>query len=461
MNHSPLPTPARRPDERPAGQNLLRRAVAALAKLAAGLLIWAAIIFTLALFIAPTKSKGPRFAVSGHSTVPVTDTSFTNTEICSGCHWDAFAQWSQSMHSHANTDAFYRAVYKRADIDTGGRAERFCGASRCHSPAAFLAGEDPFGTIDDVAKTGVFCDFCHTISSRRGIGDASYVSSPGRVKRGPYRRSQSPYHLTAYSPQQTRSEFCGICHNVTNPVTGLKLETTYEEWAQSRYNRHDPAKNTECQGCHMKPYAGRASDIGPRRPEMFAHTFVGARSFAGGGPEFDYRERAVIARLRSAARLRIVSVNRTGNRVLLAVRVTNVGAGHSLPTGVTDVRQMWLRLTVRSASGEVYSSGALDTDGMLDQNAHVFGTVLGDANGRPVDKAWRAAKLLRDTRVPAGGSTLERYACDVSADAGPLAVTAELMYRSAPQQVVDAALGKGKMTVPMTKMARATARIGG
>lgn len=438
---------------------LPRRVAAWLIRLLIGLVAWAVIVFAVALFVVPGKTDSR--PVSSRSAIPITNASFTKPDVCSGCHWDIFVQWSGTMHSLANKDPFYVGVYDLANKDTNGRAEDFCAASRCHTPAGFLAGENPFphARMSPIAKQGVFCDFCHTVSARSGIGDASYISSPGRLKRGPYRSSLSPYHLTVYSRLHTRSDFCGMCHNVSSPITGLKLETTYDEWAASPYNARNPAKRTECQDCHMKPYAGRACATGPRRPNVFRHDFGGGNSFIP--RQFGDRDvaRAAAARLKSAARLSIVSARRSDGRLKLAVRVTNVGAGHSLPTGITEVRQMWVNLTVADGDRPLYASGIVGSDGELDNTTHLFDTQLGDTAGNRVKEVWRAAKVLRDHRVPAKASVLERYDIEIPADAGALTVTAVLKYRSASPQVVDLAVGKGRLTVPVIDMARAAAQV--
>ncbi len=44
-----------------------------------------------------------------------------------------------------------------------------------------------------------------------------------------------------------------------------------------------------------------------------------------------------------------------------------MGAGHRIPTGVTEDREMWLELTVNDSEGRIlYHSGALDSEGKID-----------------------------------------------------------------------------------------------
>ena len=207
----------------------------------------------------------------------------------------------------------------------------------------------------------------------------------------------------------------------------------------------------------MNPRPGRAASVAIRRPAIYSHYFNGANVFIPSAFNYPAKARMAEARLRSAARLSFTSVARSGGRLRLAVRVTNTGAGHSLPTGITEIRQMWLRIIVRSGGKTVYASGMIGREGTLDREAHLFNTVLGDRNGQPVTKVWRAVKLLRDRRVPAGKSLTERYVVAVPSRAGRLQITATLLYRSAPQDLVDLVVTTGKkMKVPVVEMARAS-----
>lgn len=445
------------PDTPASGPSRLAKFIGGFLRLFLALALWAAILLAIALFLVPAKTPVDNAPSSRHATVKVTQDSFTDVEVCSGCHWTIFKQWSGSMHAFANADPIYASLYDLANKDTNGKAEQYCAASRCHTPVGFLLGENPFphDRMSPIAQRAVFCDFCHTVSRSRGIGDASYVSSPGRVKRGPYRNAESPYHLTAYSPLHKRAEFCGMCHNVSSPITGLKLETTYDEWRRSPQSR----RGIVCQDCHMKPFAGKAAEIAPRRPRVFSHRFGGANSVVPPLLGEPARRPLAIAQLRSAARLSVASARRTGNSVQLQIKVANVGAGHSLPTGVTELREMWLEVAVRSGEEEVYTSGAIDRDGTLDPKAHVFHVVLADEGGNPVTKVWRGVSVLIDHRVPAGKSVMERFRFNVPNGTGRLRVSAKLLYRTAPQGLVDQLLGKGKVRIPVIEMARTHAAL--
>lgn len=155
-----------------------------------------------------------------------------------------------------------------------------------------------------------------------------------------------------------------------------------------------------------------------------------------------------------------------GEPLELAVQVTNVGAGHHLPTGVGEVRQMWLELTVHDNQGrEIYHSGAIAPDGSLPADAAIFGLVVADVEGTPIMQAladgemrhqlWQVAQVLEDNRIPARATKTVSYTASVPAGTGgPLQVEAALHFRDAPQAVVNILLGDPAARIPVTEMAR-------
>ena len=119
----------------------------------------------------------------------------------------------------------------------------------------------------------------------------------------------------------------------------------------------------------------------------------------------------------------------------LEVRVVNTGAGHSIPTGVTDLRELWLEVTGLDAKGKVvYSSGVPNAAGNLEPDARIFHATLLDAQGRKLERhdIWRAAKLGKDTRIPADGSRLERFTLPT----GVATVRVRLLWRDLPANFV-------------------------
>ncbi len=128
-------------------------------------------------------------------------------------------------------------------------------------------------------------------------------------------------HDGYYHVKFERSEFCGACHDVTNPATilnpfdnwvgGFPIERTYTEWSNSRYaDRVDPSTGVtqanfdpnfkrDCQTCHMQqdfgepgtaltlynngrsiaPLRGIVANRGPVRDALYTHHFIGGNAY--------------------------------------------------------------------------------------------------------------------------------------------------------------------------------------
>lgn len=390
---------------------------------------------------------------------------FTEATVCSGCHVDIYDKWEGSMHFYAMEDKFYQGMHALASEQTGGAIDAFC--TSCHTPIGTFSGEVPpleGPEISKISKDGVQCDFCHTVTDTTGIGNASFVFKPSDIKRGPFNDAVSPFHKTEYSELQTKSEYCGTCHDVNHPINDVPLEATYTEWKNSPYAE----QGIQCQDCHMtpgpsinKPNPGRAATMGPQRPHIWTHQFVGGN--ATELADEDHRQLA-IERLKSAASLAVEAVSGAspGGPMQVQVTINNKGAGHYLPTGLTEVREMWLEITVTDAGGnELFQSGRVDEHGNLDEDVVIYNTTFEDADGNITHLPWKAAKVYSDMRVPPMGSLAQDYSVTLPAEAAfPLSITARLNYRTAPQSVIDELLGDESFKVPIIEMTRAQASVG-
>jgi Cytochrome c554 and c-prime len=392
----------------------------------------------------------------------LTAQDFELPELCGGCHVDIYAQWKGSMHSHAWTDPVYRAALNLMSKSSKGKTDKFC--MGCHTPIGVVTGEaTPSGKgMSEVANRGVQCEVCHNISRTSGIGNGAYVLTPklhGRsLKFGPNKDAVSPYHDTAYSKLHTQSEFCGDCHDVTHPFNGLPIERTYSEWRNSTY----ASEGVQCQDCHMKPAPGRSTPISKDRDRIYTHYFVGGNALVTRLLESEEHSRQAEAMLRSAATVKILAppTLRAGPN-LVQVRVTNVGAGHKLPTGFPEGREMWLDFKVVDARNvEVYRLGAVK-EGHTEKNTKSFKVVLGDKHGNVVDlNILDADRILYDTRLEPRGVGEVTYVFDVPKGVvGPLKVVADLNYWSFSQALLDELLGKNKLKTHITRMATATASV--
>jgi len=409
---------------------------------------------------------------------------FIGPDICEGCHSDIYEQWNGSMHSKAFTDPIWRAATKLflKDAEKEGEILEMKACVECHTPLGFRSGSitSPAEDYDKLAALpgqGIFCNWCHNINEVKHIGNAGYEVAAGggednpSTMLGPFRDSESPYHPTKYSELHTRSEFCGLCHNVSHAANNLPIEQTYNEWKNSPYNTGDPATTVNCQDCHMRqrpgiPATGRterpdnpglACNSGPERKHIWTHYFVGGNSVVTKLLGSDLHAKMAVERLQNAADLELIKSGPYKKNGLshITIKVINSGAGHYLPTGLTEVRQMWLDLKVIDAEGTMLlSSGAVNDRGNIDQNAVIFHTKLGNEKGEPVINPALADRILYDHRVPPKGFQIERFAFYIPESAvSPLKVTATLKYRSASQELANTLLGENGPIMPVVDMA--------
>ena len=411
---------------------------------------------------------------------PLVRENFISPDVCGKCHEEIHYMWSGSLHSNAFDDVLFRAATKLFVRDTAnpGEQEDAEHCVSCHNPIAYRSGQikgssDNYDNVDEVTKHSISCDFCHSVDEIVMIKNASYnidagggEDDPG-TKRGPRDDAESMYHESVYSALHTSSDFCGTCHNVTHLWYMTKLEGTYDEWYSSPYNSADPEKRVNCQDCHMrqspgKPstgmterpdYPGTSSEMGEERPHIFQHNVVGANVYMPvllGNPEKAFLARE---RLQNAAALEIIPKTERNTLESFSVRVKNEGAGHMLPTGVTEFRQMWLEISVKdNKNNEVYSSGIVDTDGNLSVDTHLFNTVFGDSEGNPTINVVKASRIISDHRIHPKGYCDETYVPEKPLHL-PLTIDVTLNYRSMDPSVVALLLGNEAQKPPVVTMA--------
>lgn len=434
--------------------------------------------------------KRPENIVDLPITVPgdVRISQFFSPISCGSCHPEIFKMWSGSTHANAWKNPLFQALYnlgkKTAEGESQKRNIESC--VRCHFPIGHSAGDANLPVDDE--KGGVICDFCHSVRATTGIGNAPYILSPGNaaameggIKYGPFKDSPETIHGSQYSELHTRSEFCGGCHDVSHAGNDLPIEQTYTEWRQGPYNTNDPETTVHCQDCHMRQRPGFPStgstdrpdnpglaspEImgGKKRPHIWTHYFVGGSvSQISLPPNSEVQPQMAIDRLKNAATLEVVANPnaKKGDILKFQVNIKNTGAGHYLPTGLTELRQMWLETSVTDAEDKIiYQSGKVDEKGNVDPNATIYHTVFGDENGKQTLHVWTATHIISDNRIPPKGQKEEHFVCLIPGDAkSPLKVKAVLHYRSAPQDVVDTLLGEKSIKLPVIDMAEMLAEV--
>lgn len=365
---------------------------------------------------------------------------FENPEKCLHCHRDIYNDWSKSMHALAWEDKWYRPDYLLAHQETDGATDLLCGA--CHAPIAERTNLLPpadGSKFDATSSRGISCDFCHTVSSVKQMYNMGHISKPGNVKFGPRGDGRSLYHEVKNTDIHTKSDFCGSCHMVIHPATGVYIIDTWDDWKNNEYGK----QGITCQDCHMtltpgiNKTPGRASLMGKEREDIAFHGFIGGSSYVQ--EAMGNTERAKMSRefLRAAAELKLTEEVTGDGTLKLKVDVHNVGAGHKIPTGTTYIRIMWLQVKVVDNTGKVvYSSGHIDEKNRVDPDAVFFRVLFRDAEGHLTGKSWRAHGIGYDRRIPAKGMDSETYSIPLP-DVGDYQVTTRLMYRSFTQQTLD------------------------
>ena len=385
---------------------------------------------------------------------------FTHHDKCTSCHAIIHSQWEGTRHSYAYSDPFYLKEVEAASQDTDGLVDEFC--SRCHTPIGVVSGEIPpidGSQMSEIAKEGVQCDFCHVVSGSAGVANARFIVTPGDTKWGPFDDAKSAGHESEYLELHTQSEFCGICHEVIHPVNGLVIDDTYSTWKNSPYAQ----EGTSCQDCHMSPgitgfeaNPGRAGSGAPKREHISLHSIVGGNAFITGMMGAGKEKELAIERLQNAATLEIEfpETASAGEEVKVVVSIKNTGAGHNIPTGVSEIRQIWLELDVSDSNDkEIYITGELDASGNIEEGTAIYNNVLGNEQGNETLKFWLADRVLSDSRIAPGETVTEEHTFTLPADVGyPVTVEATLKYRSAPQELIDHLFEEDTPQVPVIDM---------
>lgn len=230
----------------------------------------------------------------------------------------------------------------------------------CHAPGinGVLGGRDLLEAEGHAYEYGVHCDTCHRVESvdldaPAGIGGALRMlrpSEPGAfgfpqfpLFFGPYDDVGSGVMGAVARDHYENATLCAGCHELAQevlvpgatidtdrwPEGTLPIHTTYGEWLAGPLSPGAP-----CQSCHMPPDpdAGNSSDLnrldlppglvpGWERPPgaVRHHTFDGPRDGEG-------------ELLALSAAVDLVTELDAGT-LTATVTVTNVGAGHAIPTG--------------------------------------------------------------------------------------------------------------------------------
>jgi hypothetical protein len=256
--------------------------------------------------------------------------------------------------------------------------------------------------------------------------------------------SPNPVHESRFDNSYQTSINCAPCHQV-NLDDGTGLENTYDEWTQSIYGGFP----VQCQECHMPKYTGRAAETGPVREDVHRHVFVGVdyATVPFRGIDRDQQKDEIRELLRRSVRAGIQGAAPTaapdGGSFSFTVEVENDQTGHSIPSGTSFSREMWIQVDVRDAMGAtVYRSGWLvgaDQDlvtAAVDPDLALYQSRMFDSGGQRTFFTWRAAAIDESDLIAVGETKTAAYTVDVPAGTpGPLTVDVALRFRPVAPEI--------------------------
>jgi len=171
-----------------------------------------------------------------------------SVDKCDNCHggYNAAVEpshnWQGSMMANAGRDPLFWATLAVAEQDFDGVGDM---CLRCHSPSGWIGGRSTPTDGSALAAgdaDGVECDLCHSITNPDdsewvGVQNPPFVANDGgdpavghygtgmyslwagADKLGPYSDAEAR-HQFLQSEFHRSEDFCGTCHDVSNPVTG-------------------------------------------------------------------------------------------------------------------------------------------------------------------------------------------------------------------------------------------------
>ncbi len=259
----------------------------------------------------------------------------------------------------------------------------------------FAAHARPSAAARTYLRSSEFCGSCHDV---RLFGTDTVGARQGDT----FKRLRNAYsEWVAYADgERARGRTpasCQDCHMSTYPGVCVKGERDDELTHMScpdgmRFEPHEPGRHASA-----RPAAGAA--LGSTSPHYFTSVDLplaqdisdAALDQAGvdrhGTPLSAKKRRDLL--IRRSLRLTLGEATRSGQTLEVPIAVENVGAGHKVPAGFSQEREIWVHLALEDGQGRViYEVGRVDRN---DEDLHdkVFVRVNTDpdaldAQGRPI-----------------------------------------------------------------------------
>lgn len=413
---------------------------------------------------------------------------------CGECHPKEMMEWASSMHAISDSDLIYSGAVEENTLATkaskahGVEKGRWC--ESCHNPLGTLSGAlTPANSVHNlsVMEESTTCIVCHAVNKAEPLAGNGALeidingifryAHPALIAAAPSRHARD-MRAKREQPLMGSSALCGACHTeirppTVNPATPpINLQDTYNEWRLSPWAK----AGIQCQDCHMAADpAGFVAALkrGERPKKTVSHRIAGNNyllsntdlphhllfALRGGSPpginrhfdratflrELGKTNKDVVALLREAAALHVTTVSGAPDdgALHLDVAVSNVGAGHALPTGPLDQRYMWLEVLVKDEAGKtLVHQGAFDNEKGVESPEAVrwIKVVLNGEGKRDLRHLLFDAHSVYYTRKPIapGATDTVTYRLPLpEGTKGPLTVEARLWYRLAVQEILQ------------------------
>lgn len=251
----------------------------------------------------------------------------SDSASCGTCHEDHYEQWRDSPHGTSPSSPVFVALLPEVEAAWGALARETC--EGCHTPRH---------TDED----GISCVSCHAATGNHAERDGMLAVDLAAPMAGPFGDAEPTVaHASRQYGFLASPSLCGTCHEITEPA--LVDEPTLTEYRASP----QAAAGRTCADCHL-PSDGEERAISndsttPRR--VRSHRFVGFDPPWGA----DADERAAAAERTRALLSEALSLRLEPVDAGVEVIVENVGAGHSVPTGATWLRDLWVDVSVDGA----------------------------------------------------------------------------------------------------------------
>jgi hypothetical protein len=349
----------------------------------------------------------------------------------------AFPEWQAGAHGQSALNPRFFSMYNGTDVAATGVISPgykldFPGTAgncaTCHAPGAATRRQGAFtadmnALREGAEQEGVFCDFCHKIGDvyLNAATGLPYPNAPGVMSYRLHRTDPDSVlffgplddvtRRVSYLPLEKQGQFCAPCHQFS--FWGTPIYQSFEEWLNSPY----PEQGIECQTCHMPWDTTGYREVLPyfvfperggfiRDPSTLAsHLDLGVKDEA-------FMQQTVSMTVRAQAR---------GSALDVTVAITNVFAGHHVPT---DYPGRNMVLVVKATDGQGHELPQLggpvvpDWGGVGSQQGDYAGLpgkgyakVLRDAQTGewPVVNYWKPTFIQSDNRIPAGAVDVSHY----------------------------------------------------